>query len=107
MDSITIREDHIKAKLTILIHKECDFTIATSTALDVHGYGNTEEEALDSLDVSLDIFFEETMRKGTLRKLLNDQGWVGVNPYSHTIEQNKSPVLVGIFCQREHVSTYA
>ncbi len=109
-NSIIIRNGRVNANLTIQIFEESEFTIASSPALDVSGYGYTEEEAITSLKVNLEIFFEETKRKRTLIKHLVDQGWVlsdNANSTYVTTRGEIPDVHTGSLHQREFNNTYA
>ena len=65
----------IKAEVAILIIKETDTYLAFCPALNLSSYGKTEKKALRAFASALNIFFEESDRKGTLEKLLLKLGW--------------------------------
>ena len=65
----------IKARVEVLIIKEEDTYVAFCPALDLSSYGETEKKALHAFGSALNIFFEETQRKGTLEKALLKLGW--------------------------------
>ncbi|MBI2918461.1 MAG: type II toxin-antitoxin system HicB family antitoxin [Chloroflexi bacterium] len=62
-------------QLTVEIWQEGNMYIAYCHELDVSSAGNTPEEAKTNIREALDIFFEETSRKGTLRELLEEGGF--------------------------------
>lgn len=66
---------NIKLEVTIIFTKEDKYIVAYCPALDLSGYGYTESEANVSFGKNLDIFFEETVEKGTLDKVLLNLGW--------------------------------
>lgn len=69
-----------KAKLefNILVSfiKEGKKFIAYSPALDLSTCGNTLEQAKQRFREIVNIFFEETLRKGHLEEVLRNLGWV-------------------------------
>jgi predicted RNase H-like HicB family nuclease len=64
-----------QSNLQIFIIKEGKYFVAICPALDLSGYGKTKEDARSSFEENLQIFFEETVEKGTLDKILLDLGW--------------------------------
>ena len=61
--------------LSLIEFKEDDVTIIYSPALDLSGYGQSEEEAKKSFFEVLSEFFRYTNNKKTLDKVLNKLGW--------------------------------
>jgi len=61
--------------LSLIEFNEDNVTIIYSPALDLSGYGNSEEEAKNSFSESLHEFFRYTHNKNTLDKVLLDLGW--------------------------------
>jgi len=49
--------------------------VAFCPALDLSGYGYTIEESKKSFEKNLEIFFEETIEKGTIYNVLLNLGW--------------------------------
>ncbi|MGD1046995.1 MAG: hypothetical protein ABR936_16960, partial [Bacteroidota bacterium] len=78
----TIRKQQgsIEVELEVLISKEGDYFVSYCPALELSSYGNTEKEARKSFDEALDIFVEETSKKGSLEEFLKKIGW--------TLQQN-------------------
>ncbi len=72
----------IKVMVEVLFTHEDDYVIATCPALNVSSYGKTEKEAKKNFDEAIEIFFEETNRKGTLEKNLVKNGWT-LSPKSY------------------------
>jgi len=66
---------NINLELLIAIYKEEDYFVTYCPALELSGYGKTKEQAKSSFEVNMQIFFEETLRKGTLDKILLELGW--------------------------------
>jgi predicted RNase H-like HicB family nuclease len=65
----------VEAELEIILMKEEDTFVAYCPAIDVASYGKTEKDARKAFDESLEIFIEETFRKGTLERSLLNLGW--------------------------------
>jgi len=61
--------------IEVALFKDGDYYIAYSPALDLSAYGNSEEDAKIDFEEQLDIFIKETSEKGTLEKVLLEQGW--------------------------------
>lgn len=59
----------------VFFFKEDNAHIAYSPALDLSGYGYTEDEAKDSFEVALKQFIEITTKKNTLLSELKRLGW--------------------------------
>jgi hypothetical protein len=72
---ITIKQGVLEIKLLVFFIKENDYYIAYSPALDLSSYAMDKEGAKNAFSEALHIFFEETKKKGTLEKLLLEQGW--------------------------------
>lgn len=58
MDKINISKEKINSELAIFLFKEDDNYIAYSPALDLSGYGKTEEEARNSFNIVLKEYFD-------------------------------------------------
>jgi len=65
----------INTKLSLLSFVEDDTHIIYSPALDLSGYGSTEEEAKQSFEIVLSEFIGYCMNKQTLFKELKKLGW--------------------------------
>lgn len=65
----------VKVQLQILLFVEDNINYAYVPALDVLGYGQTEDEAKQSLEVSLSEFFRYTLNKNTFAIELKRLGW--------------------------------
>jgi hypothetical protein len=71
-----IREkNRIKCNLPLIIFEEENVIITYCPALDLSGYGSTEEEAKKSFEVTLSEYFRYTVNKKTLATDLIKQGW--------------------------------
>ncbi len=65
----------VKVQLQVLLFLEDDIQYAYIPALDVIGYGTSEEEAKASLQISLSEFFRYTLNKETFFVELERLGW--------------------------------
>ena len=74
MDKINISNEKINSELAIFLFKEDDNFIAYSPALDLSGYGKTEEEARNSFNIVLKEYFDYAINEGTLYKDLKEHG---------------------------------
>jgi hypothetical protein len=75
MQKIVRKKNLTDVELDVLMLKEDDFFVAYCPSLDLSAYGKSVKEAQRSFEKDLDIFFEETTRKGTLEKVLLKLGW--------------------------------
>jgi len=62
-------------KVEIFFVKEGDYVVAYCPSLDLSSYGSSAAKAKKSFGEVLDIFMTETLRKGTLEKVLLGLGW--------------------------------
>ena len=60
-------DDTIETFLSIYLFEEDGLTYAACPTLDITGYGNSEQEAKDSLGVMIEEFFDYTTKKNTFR----------------------------------------
>jgi predicted RNase H-like HicB family nuclease len=68
-------KDHIQVNIEIVLFKEGETWIAYSPALELASYGDSLEDAKHAFHEMIDIFLEETNRKGSLEKYLLKLGW--------------------------------
>lgn len=66
-------------KLKITFYKEGEQFISYCPALDLSTAGDTFEEAKKNFEEAVAIFFEETIRRGTLEDVLLGCGWEKIN----------------------------
>lgn len=69
-------KNRIKCNLPLIIFEEEDSVITYCPALDISGYGATEEEAKKSFEVTLTEYFKYTVNKKTLAEDLKKNGWI-------------------------------
>ncbi|NTS43677.1 hypothetical protein HRG84_22545 [Flavisolibacter sp. BT320] len=65
----------VKVQLQVLLFIEDDIHYAYIPALDIIGYGQNEDEAKTSLQISLAEFFKYTLNKNTFAIELKRLGW--------------------------------
>ena len=65
----------ISIGLKVVTFKEGDYYIVYCQALELSSYADSEAKARKRFVEELNIFLEETSRKGTLEKLLLQFGW--------------------------------
>jgi len=75
MDKINISNEKINSELAIFLFKEDDSYIAYSPALDLSGYGKTEEEARNSFNIVLKEYFDYAINEGSLYQDLKNHSW--------------------------------
>ncbi|MDP2659483.1 MAG: hypothetical protein Q8R28_01970 [Dehalococcoidia bacterium] len=84
-----------KIELTSEIWQEGKMYSAYCHELDVATAGRTVDEARKNLAEALEIFIEETARKGTLQGLLEEAGFlVGEAPDAEIILSNRSKFCI-------------
>ncbi len=91
MDKIKVSNENINSELAIFLFKEDDTYIAYSPALDLSGYGKTEEEARSSFNIVLKEYFDYCIHEGTLYQDLKSHGW---DIKKHELEIPKISMLV-------------
>ncbi len=69
-------KNRIKCDLPLIIFEEDNNIIAYCPALDLSGYGSTEEDAKKSFKVTLSEYFRYTVHKKTLAEDLKKYGWI-------------------------------
>jgi len=91
-------KNRIKCKLALIIFEEDNNYITFCPALDLSGYGATEEEAKESFELTLSEYFKYTVNKKTFADDLKKHGWIirksfkkpAVPPtMQHLLETNK------------------
>lgn len=97
----------LSIEVDVFIAIDGDYYVAYCPALNLSSYGRSAQEATDSFKIELEIFVEETNRKGTLEKYLLQNGWnlqlhkytppVSVpNTSFKTIEQIRQPLILTV-----------
>lgn len=70
----------VKVKVSVFFYKEDDIHYAYCPALDILGYGNTDEEAKHSFEVMIDEILKDAIKEGTIFALLESCGWKAAVP---------------------------
>ena len=70
-----VTEGKIETQLSLISFKEDDINIIYSPALDITGYGNTEEEAKNSFNIAMEEFLRYTINKKTFISEMKRLGW--------------------------------
>ena len=65
----------VEMSLPVMIFEDDGIQIAYIPVLDLSGYGNDEQKALDSLFVAIDEYFNYTINKNTFIEDLKAHGW--------------------------------
>jgi predicted RNase H-like HicB family nuclease len=68
-----------KFRLPVLIFREGKYFIAYSPVLDLSTSGKDYEEARRRFQEVVEIFFEELIKKGTLKEVLKELDWQKIN----------------------------
>ena len=68
--------DTITVTLEVMLYTEGDYSVAYCPALELSAYGDNNKVAKNEFKNSLQIFIEETMKRGTLENELLSLGWV-------------------------------
>lgn len=61
--------------LDVLIGIQGDYYVAYCPALELSSYGQSEIQARKNFETELEIFLEETEKRGSLEKILLKLGW--------------------------------
>lgn len=69
------RKATITVKIPVISFEEDGNTIIYAPSLDVSGYGSDELKATESFKISLEDFFDYTIKKNTLAAELKRLGW--------------------------------
>ena len=72
---MTIGKNKITVDLFVIQFEDNGCPVAYCPALNVYGYGNSEEEARRSFELCLSEFFDYTTTKHTLIRELESLGW--------------------------------
>ena len=73
--AVGLNNSKYHVSLSLVEFNEDDITIIYSPALDLSGYGNSEDEAKNSFNVALHEFIRYTSNKNTFNDVLKELGW--------------------------------
>jgi predicted RNase H-like HicB family nuclease len=68
-------QNAVMTSVDVLLFQEDKYFVAYCPALEVSSYGKSEQEAKLAFDEALDIFIQETEKKGSFEKALLKLGW--------------------------------
>ena len=95
-----MKKSFFEVKLPVSIFKEGEYFVAYTPALDLSTSGKSFEEVKHRFNQVVKIFFEETLKKGTLNEVLRELGWRKVEKtwlpppiIAHEAEKVKVPFL--------------
>nr|DAK03402.1 MAG TPA: antitoxin [Caudoviricetes sp.] len=96
-DALLMHGKTIKANLVVILFEDNGAKIVYCPALNVYGYGLTDQEARESFEYCLEEFFDYTVKKKTLIKELESLGWeirsrrkFAAPVFSRLLEKNKT-----------------
>ncbi|MBS3946479.1 MAG: hypothetical protein KGZ42_13330 [Melioribacter sp.] len=70
-----VKSSKIVLNLEVHLYKEDEYFVAFCPALNLSAYGDTKTKAKRAFETELNIFIEESHKKGTFEKYLLQQGW--------------------------------
>lgn len=65
----------IHANLPMIYMREGDTFIAYTPALDLCAHGDSLQDAKEAFKATVELFFEEVIKRNTLPKVLREYGW--------------------------------
>lgn len=65
----------LEIEVEVLLVKEGDYWVSYAPSLKLSSYGDSQAEAKKGFSEALSIFIDDTIKKGTLERLLIDYGW--------------------------------
>jgi predicted RNase H-like HicB family nuclease len=84
-------KNSIQVGIEVLIGKEGKYFVVYCPALELSSYGKSEKEAIKNFETEVEIFIEETEKKGTLEKILLKLGWCLTHNPTPTYTPPKTP----------------
>lgn len=79
---IKMETTNVTVKLTVILFKEDNVYHAYCPALELYGYGDTEEEAKESFSIVISEYLDYTIKENTLETDLKRLGWIQKNKHS-------------------------
>lgn len=77
-DPMNHKMANVKYMIPVTFFKEKNAFVAYSPVLDLSSSGKTFEQAQSRFQEAADIFFEETVERGTLDEVLSSLGWTKI-----------------------------
>lgn len=62
----------LKGAIPVSFYQEGEYVIATSPALKISSFGDSEKEAKEKLQEAIELFFEVCVERGTLLDVLRE-----------------------------------
>lgn len=93
------RVNQVRFNLPVISFMEENVHFLYTPALDLTGYGNTEEEALRSFEETIGQFLEYGINKKTLEKELKKLGWIFTKK-----KISKAPSLVDMITHNKYLA---
>ncbi|MDM1500156.1 hypothetical protein [Myroides odoratimimus] len=100
----TNKAGSVVASISVLSFKEDNTFIVYTPQLDISGYGNTYEEALNSFENSLEMFLDYTTNKNTLYKTLSDLGWKLIKGSEKKPKKISAPLLSQLIIKNDYLA---
>lgn len=88
----------IQANIPVIYLREGDAFLVYTPALDLCAHGNDLEDAKKSFETSVDLFFEEAIKRNTLSEVLREYGWKEVK------RKWIPPIVIGQYSQPIEIS---
>lgn len=95
------KNSEINVKLPLIAFEEDGSKIVYCPALDVSGYGRTDDEANESFAISLESFLSYSINKGTFLEELQKLGW---KVKSMNQQLMRPPDMSKLLCKNENFS---
>jgi predicted RNase H-like HicB family nuclease len=70
-----MKSANVLIDVEVIIVKEDNYYVAYCPALELSSYGDSEDAAKKSFEEELEIFIDDTTKRGTLEKYLLQNGW--------------------------------
>ncbi len=102
---VEIKNRSIKARI-LLFHftDKQGVHFIYSPHLDLTGYGYSQEEAKQSFEVVLEDFFDYTLKKGTLGRVLKKLGWKQQKGSLKKPLKSFAPSITTVIANNKHVA---
>lgn len=75
IDSLKLKNDEVTINLTLIGYREDECFVVYSPALNLYGYGDTDKEAFNSFEETINLYIDCVISENTLEKDLKKLGW--------------------------------
>lgn len=93
---VTTQDKMVTVDLFVIQFEDGGCQIAYCPALNIYGYGTSEDEARHSFEINMGEFFDYTIKKKTLVKELESLGWTvkkakkfSAPPFTKLLQSNR------------------